>query len=251
MPTLVPAAIGLGSSIFSGIKGKGAAKKQEKLTAEQYAILKPLLEAQSKGGIEAIGTGSGLVKGGGAHLEGSQRGIADLKKFWQPLIGGDRSAIDRFLAPERRAINQGYQATTTNLARMAPRGGGRVSALANADVGRQGALNDLVFGARREGANQLAGLNQMQGQFGLGQMGVGANVLGQGLNAGGTLAGVHANQQGIAQQSRRDAAGMMGGVGSSLGSFLADIFKSKGPSGGGSGLNTLYTQGFGGGAING
>lgn len=245
MPTMIPAAIGLGSSIFSGIKGKGAAKKQEKLTAEQYAMLKPLLEAQSKGGIEAIGTGNSLVKGGQSYLEGSQKGISDLKKFWQPVMGGDRSAIDAFLAPERRAINQGFQATSTNLNRMSPRGGGRVSAMANAEVGRQGALNDLVFGARREGANQMAGLNQQQGQMGLGQMSAGANILGQGLNAGGLLGGVHANQSNVSQQTRRDASQMMGGVGSSLGGFLADIFKNKG-SGAGMGSGVKTTGGGGG-----
>lgn len=250
MPTLIPAAIGLGSSVFSGIKGKGAAKKQEKLTAEQYAMLKPLLEAQSKGGIEAIGSGNSLIKGGQSYLEGSQKGISDLKKFWQPLVTGDRSAIDAFLSPERRAINQGFQATSTNLNRMAPRGGGRVSAMANAEVGRQGALNDLVFGARREGANQMSSLNQQQGQMGLGQMGVGANVLGQGLNAGGLLGGVHANQQGIAQGASRDASALMGQVGTSLGEFLTDIFKSKGKGSGGGQSGTSsggYGSGGGGG----
>jgi hypothetical protein len=253
---MIPAAIGLGSSIFSGIKGKGAAKKQEKLAAEQYAMLKPLLEAQVAGGKQAIQTGNQQIGQGAGYLTGAQTGFEDLKKFWQPLMTGNRSAIDAFLAPERRAINQGAQATAQNLYRMAPRGGGRVSALATADVNRQGALNDLVFGARREGANQMANLNQSQGQLGLGQMGVGASVLGQGLNAGGLLGNIYGNQIGRADAAGNNAQQLMGQVGTALGGFLTDIFKPKGRQGSsgansGGGLSIpAFTQGFGGGPVN-
>lgn len=238
MPSIVPAAIGLGGSIFSGISGKRAAKKQAQQAAEQYAMLKPLLEAQVKGGQQAIQTGNQQIGQGAGYLSGAQTGLHDLKKFWQPLVSGDRSAIDAFLAPERRAINQGYQATAQNLFRMAPRGGGRVSALANADMNRQGALNDLVFGARREGANQMKDLNQSQGQLGLGQMGVGANVLGQGLNAGQTLAGIYGNQTARADRASAGAGQQLGDLGQSLGSFLTDLFQPK-RSGGGTGWGSL------------
>lgn len=250
MPTLIPAAIGLGSSAISGISGKKAAKKQSQKEAEMMK----LVQAQLAQGKEAFGFGKDQVGQGAGYLQGAQTGLGDLKKFWQPLVSGDRSAIDAFLAPERRAINQGFQATSTNLNRMAPRGGGRVSAMANAEVGRQGALNDLVFGARREGANQLSNLNQQQGQLGLGQMGVGANVMGQGLGVGNATFGLYGNQANRADAANQSAQQTMSGVGNSLGSFLADIFKNKSGSssgGGSSALNTLYTQGFGGGQING
>lgn len=248
MPTLVPAAVGIGSSIFSGISGKRAAKKQ----AQKEAEMMKLVQGQLAQGKETFGIGKEQVGKGAGYLQGAQQGLGDLKKFWQPLVTGDRSAIDAFLAPERRAINQGWQATNQNLFRMAPRGGGRVSALANADVNRQGALNDLVFGARREGANQLANLNQSQGQLGLGQLGAGAGILGQGLNAGQGVFGLFGNQTQRTDAANQNAQGLMGNVGSSLGSFLADIFKPKGASSGGGGLNMpLFTQGFGGGQING
>lgn len=245
MPTLIPAAIGLGSSVFSGISGKSAAKKQAKKEAEMMK----LVQEQLARGKEAMGLGKEQIGQGAGYLRGAQQGLGDLKNFWQPLVTGDRSAIDAFLAPERRAINQGWQATNQNLFRMAPRGGGRVSALAAADVNRQGALNDLVFGARREGANQLANLNQNQGQLGLGQMGVGASVLGQGLNAGNSVYGLYGNQTQRTDAANQNAQGLLGGVGNSLGGFLADIFKGKGSSSGG-GPSTVFTQGFGGGPIN-
>lgn len=234
MPSLIPAALGLGGSVFGGISGKRAAKKQAQKEAEMMKRLEPFLA----GGKQAMETGNQQIGQGAGYLSGAQTGLQDLKKFWQPLVSGDRSAIDAFLAPERRAINQGYQATAQNLFRMAPRGGGRVSALANADMNRQGALNDLVFGARREGANQLTNLNQTQGQLGLGQMGVGANVLGQGLNVGDTLAGLYGNQTVRADRASAGASQQMGALGQSLGGFLTDLFQPK-RSGGGTGWGSL------------
>jgi len=249
VPSLIPAAVGLGSSVFSGISGKGAAKKQ----AQKEAEMMKLVQEQLGRGKEAMGLGKEQIGQGAGYLRGAQQGLGDLKKFWQPLVSGDRSAIDAFLAPERRAINQGAQATAQNLYRMAPRGGGRVSALANADVNRQGALNDLVFGARREGANQLANLNQSQGQLGLGQLGAGASIFGQGVGVGNNVFGLYGNQTQRTDSANQSAQGLLGNVGSSLGGFLADIFKPKGASGGsGGGLNMpLFTQGFGGGQIKG
>jgi len=248
MPSIIPAAIGLGSSVFSGIQGKGAAKKQ----AQKEAEMMKLVQEQLGRGKEAMGLGKEQIGQGAGYLQGAQQGLGDLKKFWQPLVTGDRSAIDAFLAPERRAINQGWKATNQNLFRMAPRGGGRVSALANADANRQGALNDLVFGARREGANQLANLNQSQGQLGLGQLGAGASIFGQGVGVGNNVFGLYGNQTQRTDAANQNAQGILGGVGSSLGGFLADIFKNKGSSGGGgsNSLNTVFTQGFGGGPIN-
>lgn len=46
MAAAIPAAIGVGSSLISGISGKGARKAQEKLASQQLAQLQPLIQAQ-------------------------------------------------------------------------------------------------------------------------------------------------------------------------------------------------------------
>jgi hypothetical protein len=46
MAAAIPAAIGVGSSIVGGIKGKGAAKKQQQLAEQQRRDLLPLIQAQ-------------------------------------------------------------------------------------------------------------------------------------------------------------------------------------------------------------
>lgn len=216
MPAAIPAAVGLGGSIIGGISGKGAAKKQQKLAEQQMAMMKPLLDAQIAGSQYALTQSK-------PFLEGAGQAATDLQNFWKPLVSGNRSAIDQFLAPERRAINQGYKSVSKNLATFGPRGGGRVSSLANADIARQGALSDLVFGARKTGANQLESLAQLLGSLG-------TSTLSAGLSGG---------QQGFnllnAQQNRAyDAANRAGGgaasMGQALGSFLGslDLFKQKG-----------------------
>lgn len=216
MPAAIPAAVGLGGSIIGGISGKGAAKKQQKLAEQQMAMMKPLLDAQIAGSQYALTQSK-------PFLEGAGQAATDLQNFWKPLVSGNRSAIDQFLAPERRAINQGYKSVSKNLATFGPRGGGRVSSLANADIARQGALSDLVFGARKTGANQLESLAQLLGSLG-------TSTLSAGLSGG---------QQGFnllnAQQNRAyDAANRAGGgaasMGQALGNFLGslDLFKQKG-----------------------
>lgn len=218
-------AIGLGSSIVGGIQGKGAAKRQEKLARDQMAEEKRRYD-QAWGAYQPImeqAAGSGK-----RFLQGAEAGIGDLQKFWKPLVGGDRAAIDQFLMPERQAINEGWQATQQNIARMAPRGGGRVSALAGANVKRQGALNDLVFGARKEGANQLRGLSELMGSLGT------SNTQGA-MSSLAALATGAGNRQSNATMNAMDMYGQrsqgLGQLGSSLGGFLADIFKGKGSGG--------------------
>lgn len=218
MPTAIPAAIGLGGSIFGGISGKKAAKKQQQMAEQQMAMIKPLLEAQIAGSKFALDQSK-------PFLEGARQGVTDLQNFWKPLMSGDRSAIDAFLAPERRAINQGYKATERNLAQFGPRGGGRISALANADIARQGQMNDLVFGGRQKAAGANFDLSQLLSSLG-------TSTLSAGLAGGSQAYNLLQGQQNRAYDASGRAAQQLGGIGASLGGFLADIFKNKGGGGG-------------------
>lgn len=214
MPTLIPAAVGLGSSIFGGIKGNKAAKKQQQQADAQMALIKPLMEAQVAGSKYALDTSK-------PFLQGASQGIADVQKFWQPLMSGNRTAIDQFLSPERRAINSGYDATAQALSKFGPRGGGRISALAKADTKRQGDLSDLVFGGRTKAADTMRDLAGMQG-------GLGVSTLGAGLSGGSQAYNLFSGLQNRADGARAGANQAWGDVGSSLGTFLTDLFKPKG-----------------------
>lgn len=203
-------AIGAAGSIIGGIQGKGAAKRQERLAREQMDLIRPLLQAQSAGAQYALGQSKPFVAGAGQAMMDLQN------KFYKPLAFGSRSAINAFLAPERRAINQGYESGLTSLA-MAPRGGGRVSAGGRMEMERQGRLSDLVFGARRAGAEGLQGSAQQLGALGTG-------LLGAGLAGGQQGVSLLQNQQGLAQRASERSDAQLGGIGQQLGGFLGQIF---------------------------
>lgn len=223
MATAIPAIAGLGGSIIGGISGKKAAKKEDKRYQEQMAMMKPLIEAQTKGSQFALDQSK-------PYLQGAAQGVNDLQNFWSPLMKGDRSAIDQFLSPERRAINQGFQSTQQNLSRMAPRGGGRISALAGADVARQGQMSDLIFGGRQKAAGANFDLAQLLGSLGTSTLSAGLSGGQQGMN----LLNMQNNRS---MQTNTQAADALGGIGNSLGGFLATIFGNKGSKGSGGSFN--------------
>lgn len=210
MAAAIPAAIGLGGSVIGGISGKGAAKRQERLAREQMAQLKPLLDLQIQTGQYALGQSKPYITGAGQALTDLQN------NFYKPLAFGNRSAIDAFLAPERRSINQGYRSVANNITSRAPRGSA-VSALVEADMQRQGQLSDLVFNARRTGAQGMGQTATQLGSLGTGLLGAGLGAGQQGLSL---LQGQQQRAQNASQRSRES----MGQLGQSLGSFLGQLF---------------------------
>lgn len=227
MAAAVPAAIGLGGSIFSGISNKNAAKKQQQQAAEQWATIKPLIEAQAAGSKYAIDASKPFLQQGQATLRGATQGVQDLQRFWSPLMGGNRSAIDQFLSPERGQINDARNATLQNIMR-APRGPGRIAAGAMADIAANRQKNDLYFGARREGASQMSNLAQLMGSIGGQQTGAGTGLLGAGLSGGQSAMSLYNSQANRAQDANSTAGASLGKIGTSLGGLISDIFKAKG-----------------------
>jgi hypothetical protein len=217
----IPATIGVGSSLIGGIKGKGEASKQRKLAEKQLAQIQPLLDAQIQGSRFALDKSKGLYGRAEGDIQGAGMAIRDLQNFWRPLMSGSRNAIDLFLSPERRAINQGYRSASENIARFAPRGGGRVASLARADIDRQGRLSDLNSGARFQGAGQMKDLAGMLSQLGLGTGSLATGTLQAGLSGGQQAYNLLQGQQNRAFGAQPSGASPFKG----LGGFLVDIFK--------------------------
>lgn len=224
---VIPAAVGLGGSIFSGISGKGAARRQERLAREFLDLQRPLLQAQTEGARFGLAAARPLIGDSTATLRGAGQAARDLQRFWAPLAFGGRSAIDKFLSPERRSINEGYRATINNLTRFAPRGGGRITAMADADRARQGQLSDLTFGARREGASQMANLANLLSSIGGTQGGVGTSLLGAGLSGGQQGFNLLNQQQNRAFGASQAASQNWGNIAEGLGDFLSDLLNNR------------------------
>ena len=101
-------------------------------------------------------------------------------------------------------------------------GGGRVSAMMNADLARQGQLSNLIYGARRQGVDAMTGLGQLQGQLGANFMGLGTQAAGAGSGAIGRSYGTMLDVMG-----RDQTAGILQGAGQQLGGLMNDFFKQN------------------------
>jgi hypothetical protein len=163
--------------------------------------------------------GRGILTGAQPYLQGAATALSDLQRFYRPFMDSGQRAIDAFLPSASRIgevyasdfgnVNQGYRSASENIARFAPRGGGRVSTLARMDIDRQKQISDIFFqgknnlrdlalGKAFEGAagtqnvsNALQSLGLGQGQLGLGTIGQGlaTSDLGRNfLSTGGQLA---------------------------------------------------------------
>jgi len=209
-------------------------------------------------------TGRDLLGQSQNYLTGASTALTDLQKFFRPFMEGGATAIDRFLpsaartnelmAPEYGNINQGYRSASENLARFAPRGGGRVSTMARADIDRQKQLSDVFFqgrqalqdkslGAAFQGAagqqqvaNSLQSLGLGTGQLGLGTIGQGLNTIGTGTQILGTEGGLAQNAFGQGLQALGLGINSAQGIGN-----LATSSLSSGLSGG-QGVYDLYNR---------
>lgn len=220
---------------------------------------------------EMYGEGKGLTAEGRnlllqsqPYLQGAGTALSDLQKFYRPFMDSGQRAIDAFLPSAARVnetlaadfgnVNQGYRSASENIARFSPRGGGRVSTLARADIDRQKQLSDMFFqgkqnlrdtalGAAFQGAagqqnvaNSLRDLGLGQGQLGLGTIGQGLSTIGTGTNILGTGGGLAQNAFGQGLQ----ALGLGLNAGQGLGN-LATTGLQLGLSGGQQAYN-MYNQ---------
>lgn len=211
----VPAAVNIGTAALGKSAAKKQQKKQEAMAREQMAMQRPLIEAQT------AATQFGLDKAR-QFTGGAEQAFGDVKNWWAPIMSGDRRAIDMFLSPERGAINQGYQSAAQNVAMFGPRGGGRVSAMMNADLARQGQLSNLIYGARREGVNAMGQLGAMQGQLGSSMMGLGSQAAGVGSGAIGRSYGTM-----LDTMAKDQTMNVLQGLGQNMGGLMTDFFKGQ------------------------
>lgn len=211
----VPAAVSIGTGLMGKSSAKKGQKKQEDMARQQMAAQAPLIAAQT----EATQYGLNQAK---QYNTGAQQAIGDVKNWWAPIMSGNRTAIDQFLSPERGAINQGYRSASQNMATFGPRGGGRASAMMNADLQRQGQLSNLIFGARRQGVDAMSQLGQLQGQLGGQMMGLGTNAAGVGSNA---ISGSYKPMFDIMANDKTSS--ILAGTGQQLGGLMNQFFKDR------------------------
>jgi hypothetical protein len=209
--------------------------------------------------------GAGILGGSLPYLSGAANTLGELQKFYRPFMNDGQRAIDRFLpgnkqvqdlfATEFGNVNQGYRSASENIARFAPRGGGRVSSLARADIDRQKQLSDVYSQGKQsllqlnlqnafQGAQGQQGIANALAQLGLGQGQLGLGTIGQGLNTIGTGTSRLGTEGGLAHNSLSQALQALGIGGQSAGNLgqLASGLFGEGLSGGQGAYNLYNAQ---------
>lgn len=212
-----------------------------------------------------MGEGKRLTGLSEAEMVGAATGLSDLENYYRPFLQDGARAIEKFLpsqatlqklmAGDFANINQGFKSASENIANFAPRGGGRVSTLANADINRQQQLTQTsaqgrqaygqqgvqnFFQAGEGKRNALTGkaqIGQGLGQLGLGKIGAGQQSKQMGIADFGAKSQVGLNQLGQALQ----ALGLAGGQAGNLASLGQGIL-GAGLSGGQQATNLYNAQ---------
>lgn len=242
-------------------------------------------------GREMIGRGRGLFDSSLGYLDAASKGLSDVQSFYRPFMFSGRRAIDQFLptaqrtfeniAPEVGNINQGYRSAQENIARFAPRGGGRVSSMARADVDRQKQISDQFFQSRlntqgqglqaafqgAQGqtnvANSLRDLFQAGSGTGLNTIGAGLNTVGTGLSTIGTgtnyltsrgglaqnMLGLGLNAKNLGLNNRQGLSGLLqalSGVNNQAGAALPGLYNAQANRAYGTDANQRQGSGLGG-----
>ena len=190
----------------------------------------------------ATGEGNSDLSTGLGFLGNAQNGLGQAGSYFSNLLSGNSAATTSALAPDISRINDQNNNLLTAGSTLAPRGGGRSSQLFEQPFRAQSQISGLYNGVRPQAAQGLTQLSGVQGQLGLGEAGLGTNLLNTGINAlqAGTNAASAFGSSANSQKQQQNAAGMAGGLGiASLLSSIPGLVTSLGAAGGG-GFGGLY-----------
>lgn len=219
LPLLAPLAISAGSSILGSILGSrksGMQKDAEKAGRD----LIPQLTADA-----------GLDRATSNQFKDiALPALGNSVNYYQSLLDPNSSkALNAALGPQREKLTEGmHRGLLTQLSEFAPRGGGRVAMGGQALQELNKQLMDLLASGRAQGAQGLlqtgAAAGGMAGQF--------ASLS---ANQRQALAAFISDVINGGNRQRNQSGSFFGGLGSSIGGILADIFSGTGGAGNGGG----------------
>jgi len=213
----LPGLLGAGSAISGALEGRG--------------------KGGSGGSSLPGGTIGGMIPGGNMFPEQQARikqmqdygteDVASSRKALDPALGyygkllsGDRGAAMEAVAPEVGTILGQYDTARKAVSQNAPMGGGRTRALASLPFQKLGAVQNLLFGARRDAAEKSASLGLNLGQQATSRLGAGLNaydsMLGRQLSAAGVSDELGMRRAEIEYKRQKD-------LGASIGGFINSI----------------------------
>ena len=196
----VPALIGAGSSIGSGLLSYFGAKKASKPNPLETQAQ----QTQTGAATQLAGQGKALSDFGMPKLQ--QAG-----NYFSTLAGGNRAATAQTLAPEAQNINDTYTGAGTTISRFL-RGPERDFQTAELARGRAGAIGSLFTGARDRGVSGLTNLGMY-----------GTNA---GVQASEGAAAISGNVADRSMSNRFGGAGLQRQAGADTAGLIFQLLKS-------------------------
>lgn len=178
MPFLAPLALPLiiGGTAVAGtaLAGRGGGSSSSSSSSTQ-SQLDPLIRLQTE-----ISRTAG--EAGQRDLTTARTGISSLSDFYNKILSGSDDDLLSLLdvSGATKNIDENEQL----MSEIGVRGGRRAATLGNASFARDAALNDLLKQLRFQAPNQLAQLNQMLANIGLGEL---STAVGAGAQASNSL----------------------------------------------------------------
>ena len=97
--------------------------------------------------------------------------------YYSSILSGNPAAVSGALSPEISQLSSGFSQARKQLDQFGPMGGGRSAQMAQLPFQQQGAITNLISGARNNAAGALAGLGVQEQQLGLSGQSMGAQLL--------------------------------------------------------------------------
>ncbi len=211
MPFLAPLAVPLilgGSAVGAAALSRGGNSSSSSSSTTQQQ-LDPLIKLQTQ-----IAEASG--KSGQEDLASARGGINYVQDFYKKILTGSDDDLLKLLdvTGATKNIDENEQLSSE----LGVRGGRRASVLGNASFARDAALNNLLKQFRFSAPNQIAQLNQVLANIGLGEL---STSVGAGAQASNTSLNIA--QLGQQEADRRTSliSSIMGTAGSLAGVLLA------------------------------
>lgn len=175
-------------------------------------------------------TGSNTFQSGQGILGSALPGFAQASQtaqpaadYWSAILSGDPQKVSAAIAPSASAINNQYAAAQRGIQTTSPRGGFSAGLTAALPFERAGQVGNLAAGLQPMAAQQLPQIAGLQGslasslgQLGLGQSGLGSNLLNlvsqNQLGVRGQDVGEHGQMLGLAGQLGQGFENMIGSL---------------------------------------
>ncbi len=148
--------------------------------------LRSINNQQGQQGNQAFGAGTALLGQGAGIVD---RGVSTFQQpldYWSALLSGDKTAMGKAVGPYAAAVGKQFENAGRAADTTLPRGGYRSTAQAELPTQKAGLISNQLLGLQPQAAQQMTGIASLLsslgldvGKLGLGEQGMGSQVIGQ------------------------------------------------------------------------